>query len=82
MRVFPSRLVKFDDRLILQKVVYLLQESGLEMGYRYHWYLRGPYSTGLTDDAYFLVKMPKRNDEQENWELDESSLTIIERVKG
>ena len=32
-----------EDRKIFQKAVYLGQLSGLDLGYRYSWYLRGPY---------------------------------------
>ncbi|MFM0561414.1 hypothetical protein [Paraburkholderia sediminicola] len=43
-----------DDRMRLQKAVYLLQAAGANLGYRYSWYIRGPYSTALTQD-YFAV---------------------------
>jgi len=45
----------FDSRLIFQKTVYLLQAFGLYLGYRFAWYISGPYSTGLTRDGYRLV---------------------------
>jgi uncharacterized protein YwgA len=47
---------EFNDRLILQKIIYLMEESNLSLGYSYNWYLRGPYSPSLTRDAYELVK--------------------------
>jgi len=47
-------LETFDDRLIIQKTVYMLQAFGLNIGYHFSWYLKGPYSTGLTTDAYNL----------------------------
>ncbi|MDY0386038.1 MAG: hypothetical protein RBT65_02695 [Methanolobus sp.] len=49
----------FDHRLQYQKVIYLLQASGLSLGYGYNWYLKGPYSSPLThilfaiDDSVF-----------------------------
>ena len=45
----------FDKRLVLQKTVYLLQAFGLNIGYRYTWYLRGPYSPDLTKVAYSVA---------------------------
>ena len=33
----------FDDRLLTQKKVFLLQELGVNLGYAYNWYVRGPY---------------------------------------
>lgn len=52
----PRRFsLSFDERLILQKTVYLMQEFGLFIGYNYSWYLRGPYSPSLSKDAYNLL---------------------------
>lgn len=38
----------FDDRLLSQKKIFLLQELGVDIGYSYNWYVRGPYSPDLT----------------------------------
>jgi uncharacterized protein YwgA len=46
---------KFAGRKNVQKVIYLLQERRLPFGYAFSWYLRGPYSPGLTKD-YFRVE--------------------------
>ncbi len=79
----PINLNTFNDRLILQKAVYLLQEAGVDMGYRFRWYLRGPYSSGLTEDAFSIDALPdKGQQELAKWELDESSLERINRVRG
>ena len=51
-----SYMSDFNSRLILQKTIYLMQEFGLNIGYPFSWYLRGPYSPNLTRDAYELVK--------------------------
>jgi hypothetical protein len=42
----------FDDRLTLQKRIYLLQRFGVDLDYRYNWYVRGPYCPQLTEDAF------------------------------
>jgi len=47
----------FNSRLILQKTVYLMREFGLNIGYSFSWYLRGPYSPNLTRDTYELAKI-------------------------
>lgn len=44
----------FENRLKLQKYVYLASYFGLDMDYRYNMYLRGPYSPGLAEDYYTL----------------------------
>jgi len=41
-----------EDRVRVQKAVYLGQLSGVDLGYRFSWYLRGPYSSKLTKDYY------------------------------
>lgn len=41
-----------EDRVIIQKKVYLLQQKGIDLGYEYNWYLKGPYSPTLTKYVY------------------------------
>ncbi|HEY4311886.1 MAG TPA: hypothetical protein VGN12_20730 [Pirellulales bacterium] len=51
----PSlKLQTFSERLNVQKRIYLIQTLGYDLGYRFSWYLRGPYSRHLTDDAFAL----------------------------
>lgn len=45
----------FTDRLLLQKATYLSQAAGVRLGYRYSWYLKGPYSPELTRDYFQLT---------------------------
>ncbi len=49
----------FNDRLIVQKTVYLMQAFDLNIGYHFSWYLRGPYSSGLASDAFELQSKPE-----------------------
>lgn len=42
----------FDNRLILQKSIYLTQLMRFDLGYRFSWYVHGPYSPDLTETAY------------------------------
>ena len=44
----------FEDRKRFQKAVYLGQVAGVDLGYRYGWYVKGPYSTDLTQDYYAM----------------------------
>ncbi len=41
-----------EQRKLIQKVVYLCQEAGLDMNYYYSWYKMGPYSPGLARTYY------------------------------
>jgi hypothetical protein len=44
----------FDNRLKYQKLIFLVQNSGLSLGYGYNWYVRGPYSPSLAQDLFTL----------------------------
>lgn len=54
-RIGQFSLERFRDRLRLQKIVYLLQGFDIYLGYNFNWYLYGPYSSGLTRDAFEVV---------------------------
>ena len=63
----------FRDRLLLQKKVFLLQEIGVDLGYNFRIYLRGPYSAQLSTDGYKINAYENLSDN-----LEES---IKERIK-
>ncbi len=50
-----------DQRVTLQKAVYLAQAAGVPLRYRYNWYVMGPYSPDLTRDYYALHEQPQGN---------------------
>jgi hypothetical protein len=75
----PASVTSFDDRLAVQKAVYLLQEGGVHLGYGYRWYLRGPYSPSLTEDLFTLADSPGTKEELADWQLSEPSAM---RVSG
>ncbi|MCF8719138.1 hypothetical protein [Nitrospina gracilis] len=59
-----------DDRKKVQKAVYLGQLSGVDLGYRFSWYLMGPYSPSLTKDYYELAEeMPSLGGKEGDNEL-------------
>ncbi len=41
-----------DCRLTMQKAIYIAQVTGVNLGYRFGWYLRGPYCSELADDYF------------------------------
>ena len=49
---FKPKIDDFEDRLIIQKAVYLLDLKGIKSGFNFHLYVRGPYSKDLTDQVY------------------------------
>jgi uncharacterized protein YwgA len=44
-----------DSRKAMQKAVYLGQQAGIDLGYRFGWYILGPYSADLTRDYFALA---------------------------
>ena len=56
LEVGKPDMSEFDNRLKLQKVVYLLQSSGMSLGYGYNWYVKGPYSSPLAHDLFEIEK--------------------------
>ena len=51
-----------DDRKRVQKAVYLGQLTGVDLGYHFGWYLKGPYSSNLTKDYYELAEAIEMKD--------------------
>lgn len=47
-------LTQFSNRFYLQKRIYLIQLAGLDLGYRYNYYRKGPYCSNLANDAFQL----------------------------
>jgi len=68
-----------EERVKLQKAVYLAQTAGLPLGYRYSWYIRGPYSPDLTRD-YFALPSASPG-EEEGLKLSLAAKQAIDRVK-
>lgn len=76
------RIDTLENRKVLQKQTYLLQESGLDLGYRFGWYIYGPYSPDLTRDAFDLGMQLKHASDtvrKDNLTLQEKS--IIEKAR-
>lgn len=57
-----SDVSTLDARKAVQKTVYLCQRAGVDLGYRFGWYLLGPYSADLASDYYALDIEQKAND--------------------
>ena len=57
------------DRILLQKKIFLAQDIGVPLKYGFCWYLHGPYSTDLTEDVYQII--PEGLEVIQNLKLDE-----------
>lgn len=68
-----------EGRVSLQKAIYLAQAAGLPLGYRYSWYIKGPYSPDLTRD-YFAMS-PASAAGAEGFKLSPKALEAVDRIK-
>jgi uncharacterized protein YwgA len=48
----------FNKRLRYQKLIYLAQATGINIGYGYSWYVRGPYAPLLTRSLFNIKENP------------------------
>jgi uncharacterized protein YwgA len=76
-------LKTFDNRLAVQKAVYLAQAAGLNLGYYYGWYLRGPYCAAVADDVFFALNDPVgMQDAERRYTLDDESKKETSRLRS
>lgn len=74
---------QFRDRLVVQKAIYLAQAAGLDLGYHYGWYLRGPYCSELAKDMFAAVADPNGVDDAlERWKLDKPSRDELRKLQA
>ena len=67
----------FENRMEMQKMIFLLQEAGIRVGdYDFLWYKHGPYSQGLQDD---ILVLNNTQDAKINYSLDAEE--ILKRLK-
>ena len=72
---FHFNLDDFKSRLMLQKYVFIASRLGLNLGYEFSLYIRGPYSRDLAYDYYHL---PEEGEElPESFKVDEF-LSLVE----
>jgi hypothetical protein len=78
----PLSVDTFDHRMILQKAVCLLQGIGVPLGYHFRWYLYGPYSPELTQDAFAVTSGHARVEQEiQNTKLAEVAATKARRLR-
>ncbi len=70
----PVQVDTFEDRLILQKAVYLAQAAGVNLGYYFRWYLHGPYCSSVSDDGFCVaIELGQGTEDSAGWSLDAAS---------
>lgn len=77
------KVESFDDRLILQKAIYLAQAAGANLGYYYRWYLRGPYCPAVAEDGFAIqAELSQGMDKAKAWAFDAASAAKLQRIRG
>ena len=67
----PIDLATFSKRFNLQKKIYLAQIAGVDLGYRFGWYIHGPYCKSLTEDLFTLRdELAEGDREYEDYQLE------------
>jgi uncharacterized protein YwgA len=72
-----------EDRVGIQKLICLTQEAGLQLGYSFNWYVRGPYSPALTSD-YYQIASAKESVEADacKFVLSDAARNALAKVKS
>ena len=79
----PLTVATADDCLILQKATYLLQCAGVRLGFRFRWYMRGPYSPETIAAALGVIREGQSaHAELQGWKLDDASKQRIDRLNS
>lgn len=60
----PDDISKVENRIMIQKAVYLGQYAGADLGYRFIWHKRGPFCENLARDYYKLSESIATGDEE------------------
>jgi len=77
----PLELDSFNGRFMVQKRIYLTQLTGLDLAYRFGWYLHGPYSRELTRDAFRLKEDLKEEMELGERDFENETLSAFARKR-
>ncbi|MCX7914376.1 MAG: hypothetical protein N2511_07310 [Thermodesulfovibrionales bacterium] len=76
-----TTLDTLNNRKIIQKKVYLLQELGLKLNYYFGWYVYGPYSPELTR-SLFEKRALLEGEDPSRIELTKEELELINKLNS
>jgi hypothetical protein len=81
--VSPS-IATLRDRKRVQKAIELAQASGVDLGYTFGWYIRGPYSARLTKDYFALDEALRGGDDhpESGYELRPEAIEKLAKLKS
>jgi uncharacterized protein YwgA len=79
----PSNVSTLENRICIQKAIFLAKCAGADLGYSYNWYIHGPYSPELTSDYYLMDNDLSCGDpDYQKYELVPSLDPNLERAKN
>lgn len=70
----------FDDRLKLQKLVYILNSQNIRFNYNFTWYIHGPYSSELTRDGYAYTR--RMNGFRQDYHPSGEERNVVDRIRN
>ena len=77
-----SSLRSFSNRLQLQKLTYLLEVFGIDLGFKFRWYIHGPYSRVLTKVLYDDDKEESEREVLDHFPQEEQKINALKEFLG
>lgn len=71
----------FEDRMSVQKGIYLAQAGGVALEYFFRWYLRGPYARTLTQDVFEALELYDIDKELTGHRLDATTQQRLAKLR-
>jgi len=72
---------QFRFRKELQKKIYLVQITGIDLGHRYNWYFHGPYCPGLADDLFALKDELEYDEQYKSYKLNPQASRKVKKAE-
>lgn len=83
MKEFGGFKIKgLEERVFVQKAIYLLQVLDIDLRFRFSWYLRGPYSTDLTQSVFEIKGDEKLQERAETYSIRKEVVPAVDRLHG
>lgn len=77
----PLDMSSFETRHNKQKLFSILESMDVNLGYRFNWYIHGPYSPRLAKDLYEIHRNRHEiGDQVDEFPLDEEIETTVDRI--
>ncbi|MBI1664070.1 MAG: hypothetical protein IS860_11440 [Nitrosopumilus sp.] len=75
-------LESLDNRKQLQKLTYLIEVFGVDLNFRFHWYIHGPYDRKLTAVLYDDSEETSGREVREVFPNEKNNLTKLKEFLG